>query len=246
MWLGAALAGVAALVVVFMQAGATSSVGAAAPTATLSCDASALTYGESVHCEARASVDAELQWGDGTTGGLGAATHTPQTVGALDVQVIADGLVLASHTVTVTPDLAIDCDFGLPKGVYELTPAAEGAFLPYDYVYLADDGSKIFHGDPDYPQTLRAAMDMTPSILAEEPIVGLCRTVSSALEDLGGSATWTVEDGWYPPRVFHSRNVVPGTQGDWEGVQPIDVTLTVDVDGYEASERIGVYFGGCG
>ncbi len=89
-------------------------------------------------------------------------------------------------------------------------------------------------------------MDQTPSLLGEEPIVGICRTVSAAVDDLGGSTIWTVEDGWHPVREFRSRNITPGTEGDWEGVQPIDVPLTVDVDGYEASERIGVYFGGCG
>ena len=246
LWLFAALAGVVALGFVFLQAGSNGSVGAEAPTGSLSCDATDLTYGDALTCDAVASVEAELHWGDGSVTVADAETRTIAAVGTVDVQLAAGTLVLATHTVTISPDVAIDCEYGLPKTVYELTPSLDGAALPYEYVYLAADGSKVYPGDDAFPTTLRAAMDETPSLLGEEPIVGICRTVSAAIDDLGGATSWTVEDGWHPAREFRSRNITPGTEGDWEGVQPIDVTLTVDVDGYEASERIGVYFGGCG
>ena len=247
LWLFAALAGFVALAFLFLQAGSGISLGSTAPTGSISCDASDLTYGEPLACDVTAPDDAEIHWGDGTvTAAAGSAGHTISAVGPTEVRLMAGETVLDLHPVTITPDLAMECEFGLPKTVYELTPALRGAALPYDYVYLGADGTKLFPGDAGYPTTLRAAMDMQPSILGAEPIVGICRTISAAVDDLGGTTIWTVEDGWHPAREFRSRNITPGTQGDWEGVQPIDVTLTIDVDGYEASERVGVYFGGCG
>lgn len=246
LWLFAALAGFVALAAVFLQAGSAVSLGSTAPTGSISCDATELTYGQPIGCEVDAPDGAEIHWGDGAVTSAGAATHTIAAVGTVDVQLAAGSIVVATHTVEITPDVAIDCEYGLPKTVYELTPALDGAALPYEYVYLAADGSKVYPGDDAYPTTLRAAMDQTPSLLGAEPIVGICRTVSAAIDDLGGTTIWTVEDGWHPAREFRSRNITPGTQGDWEGVQPIDVTLTIDVDGHEASERVGVYFGGCG
>ena len=51
-WLFAALAGVVALGFVFLQAGSNGSVGAEAPTGSLSCDATDLTYGDALTCDA--------------------------------------------------------------------------------------------------------------------------------------------------------------------------------------------------
>ena len=142
LWLFAALAGVVALGFVFLQAGSNGSVGAEAPSGSLSCDATDLTYGDALTCDAVASVEAELHWGDGTVTVAGAETRTIAAVGTVDVQLAAGTLVLATHTVTITPDVAIDCEYGLPKTVYDLTPSLDGAALPYEYVYLAADGSK--------------------------------------------------------------------------------------------------------
>jgi hypothetical protein len=46
--------------------------------------------------------------------------------------------------------------------------------------------------------------------------------------------------------VTVARALTPGAPGNWDGVQPIEIKVEIDVLGYEASERRGVYFGGCG
>ncbi|MEM8709132.1 MAG: hypothetical protein AAGE98_21915, partial [Actinomycetota bacterium] len=140
---GAALAiGVVALVVVFLANGAGRS---AAATASISCDADTLTYGDELTCEITAGDDVLLHWGDGTIDAATAsATRAIQAVGPVEVVVTdADGVVLALDSVTVTPDLHVECEYGDPKPVYELAPALEGALQVYDYVYLLADGTKV-------------------------------------------------------------------------------------------------------
>ncbi len=248
MWVAAVVAGVAALTAGAVFVGVGTSESQAAASAGLECDATQAAFGDPVTCTVSTKDGGiVLRWGDGqTTEGWGAHTHAPAAIGPTTITVTHGETVLARHTVEIVPDVAIDCDYGLPHNVYELTDGPSATGEPYDYVYLADDGTKIFPGDAAYPVGLREILALERSVVEEAPIVGLCRSESAAVDALGGTVTWTVESPWYDDYVTHSRKITPGTPAHWEGVQPIDVTLTVDVDGYEASERIGVYFGGCG
>ncbi len=45
---------------------------------------------------------------------------------------------------------------------------------------------------------------------------------------------------------LHPETGEPVRPGDADGVQPIEVEILVSVEGFDASERIGVFFGGCG
>lgn len=243
--LAAMVAAVVALTVLAIVVGTRAAEAGA--TASLSCDADQAVFGSEVTCTVISDDDVVLDWADGTAAaGAGDHAHAPVAVGPTTISVVHGETVLASHVVDIVPDVGINCDYGLPHTVYELTEGPNATGEPYDYVYLADDGSKILPGDPAYPSNLREILALERSVVEEAPIVGLCRSVSAAVDALGGSVTWTVESPWYEPYTTRSRMITPGTPAHWEGVQPIDVTLAVDVDGYEASERVGVYFGGCG
>lgn len=246
-WLAALGAGVVALTAVAVL-GAARADGRATASASLTCDSVALTFGDTLRCTIASDDDVVLDWGDGTSIAEGAGEHAaaPAAVGPTTVRVLAGENVLARHVVDIVPDISIDCDLGLPLPVYELAAGPSAAGAPYDYVYLDAAGAKVFPGDAGYPANLGEMLAMERSVVEEAPIVGLCRSESGAIDALDGSVTWTVESPWYEPYTTKSRNITPGTPAHWDGVQPIDVTVTVDVDGYEASERIGVYFGGCG
>ena len=243
---GAALAiGVVALAVVFLANGAGRS---AAATASITCDADALDFGTELSCDIAAGDDALLHWGDGTIEPATASTaHAIQAVGPVDVTVTdADGAVLASHGVAITPDLDVECEYGDPKPVYELAPALEGDLREYDYVYLLADGTKVVPGDARYPADLYERLDLELSVLGEEPIIGQCTATSLAADALGGHVTYHVQDAWHPETKIRTRKATPGTRGHWDGVQPITVTVVAEADGFQASEQMGVYWGGCG
>ena len=244
MWLTVAAAG--AVVVVLVGASAAGSLGRAAATASIDCEVMDVTYGEAISCDVDAPADAVLTWPDGTTGPAVDTTHTIAAVGPLTIEVVHGDRVLAVQTVTVRPDLAIGCDTRDLEPVYEIVASLDGALHPYDYVYLGTDGTKLHPGDDAYPANLGEMLATERVVLDEARAVGLCRSVSRALDDLGGTVTWTVESPWYSPYVTTSRHITPGTPAHWDGVQPLDVHVVIDVDGFEASERVGVYFGGCG
>jgi len=46
--------------------------------------------------------------------------------------------------------------------------------------------------------------------------------------------------------VTVARALTSGAPGNWDGVQPIEISVEIDVLGYGASERKGAYFDGCG
>ena len=247
MCVAAVSVGVVALTAAAVLVGVQGAGGRAAPAATLDCDAAAITFGETVSCTVTSDDDVDLVWGDGASGaGAGQHVHAPVAVGPTTLTVVHGETVLASQVLEIVPDVAIDCDYGLPLPVYELAPGPSALGEPYDYVYVDADGTKYQPGDAGYPSNLREVLALDRVVADEAPIVGLCRSESAAIDALGGSVVWTVESEWYEPYETKSRKITPGTPAHWDGVQPIDVTLTVDVDGYEASERIGVYFGGCG
>ncbi|MEM9200711.1 MAG: hypothetical protein AAGC53_03585 [Actinomycetota bacterium] len=242
-WLVSVVVGVVALVVVLLASG----VGARAASAELECDLASATFGEPITCVVTGDDTVDVRWGDGSIStGLGAHVHAPAAVGPVEVTVVDGDTVLASHLVDITPDIAIECEYGLPHPVYELAEAAPDFRTPYDYVYLADDGTKLYPGDATYPTDFYDIIERERAVVEEAPIVGLCSAVSDSLDALDGSVSWMVTSPWYEPKVTMGRRATPGVPGHWEGVQPIDVELRIEINGYEASERIGVYFGGCG
>lgn len=242
-WIGAAGLVVVAVTGSLLVAAAPWS---AAPHGSIACDATEVVYGTPVGCTVDASTGAELHWGDGARSPAIAGTHVHATVGDLTVDVVLDDTVLASHRVAVMPDLVIDCAYGLDFPVYELTASDPGSVQPYDYVYLTEDGRRLRPGDEGYPATIAEVLAAERSVVEEASIVGPCRSESVAADDLEATVTWTIDSAWHPTQTFRSRHATPGTPGKWDGVQPIEVTVTVDIDGHTASERIGVYFGGCG
>ncbi len=215
------------------------------------CDTHTTDFDVAVTCSAAGPDDAVIDWGDGSlspiTGGF-ETTHPFAALGLVDVQLLShDGDLLASTVISVAPDLSVTCKRGLPQPIYALAPAVDTATAPYDYIYLhPDSGEELRPGDTDYPENLGAMLALDRLVLDEAPVVGLCSAESAAADALDGTITWTVGSDWYPDYVTKTRKLTPGTPGLWDGVQPLDVAIVVEVDGHEASERIGVFFGGCG
>ncbi len=219
--------------------------------AEISCDRSTAEFGSLISCSATGPEGSILDWGDGAQVLVGdgvTATHAPVAVGPVSITTSdQEGTVLAATVVDIAPDLDFSCQHGLPKPVYALAVAPEGAYAPYVYVFLhPDTGQELRPGDADYPQSVMEMSKLEQVQLGEEPVVGLCTAESAAVDSLGGSITWTFDDGWHPARSVTARKVTPASPGNWEGVQPLDVEVVAEAAGYEASERIGVYFGGCG
>ncbi len=248
LWLlsGAAVA----LVIVLMALIGTAQSASEVP-AEVVCEQTEAEFGSLISCTATGPTDSILDWGDGAQLLMGdglSAEHSPSAVGPVAVTVTSsEGELLATTEVTVHPDLAVTCEYGLPKPVYALAPAIDTTVAPYSYVYLhPDTGEEMYPGDPDYPESVMEMTKLEAQTLGEEPIVGLCSADSAAVAALGGTITWTIDDDWHPARTVIAQRVTPVTQGTWEGVQPIDVAIVAEAHGFEASERIGVYFGGCG
>jgi dihydroneopterin aldolase len=64
--------------------------------------------------------------------------------------------------------------------------------------------------------------------------------------DFGAPITWTTTSERFDPVVTVARALTSGAPGNWDGVQPIEISVEIDVLGYGASERKGAYFDGCG
>jgi len=215
------------------------------------CRGSFAEFGASVSCTASGPSDAMIDWGDGTLTTLGVGfdgSHLFAALGETTVAVVdVAGSTLASTTVDITPDFEVECELGSELPVYATTAALEGSAEPWDYVYVDDEsGDHLYPGDVGYPDGVLAASRMEKVVVGESARVRACRATSAAADAFGGTITWTVSNEWYDDVVTKTRYLTPGTRGTFEGVQPIDVRVDLDLDGYEASERIGLYFGGCG
>ena len=219
--------------------------------AEIECEATLAEFGAAVACTAAGPVDSHIDWGDGTQTEVGAGfegSHLFASIGDTVATVVAaEGELLAHATIEIVPDFEVECDLGMVLPVYATTPAAPGSAEPWDYVYLADEtGERLYPGDEGYPDGVLAGSRMDKVAIGEAARVRSCRAKSDARDTFGGTATWTVSNEWYDDVVTRTRYLTPGTRGTFEGVQPIDVRIDLEVAGYEASERIGLYFGGCG
>ncbi len=243
MGLVAAAIVVVATVLVTRPAGSSDDVAS-----TIACNAVSADFGAPVGCSATGPDDALVDWGDGTQTPIAdAGTHLFASLGPTDVSVVArNGDTLASTSVDIELDFALRCETGDIWRVYELTPALNTQVAPYDYVYVGADGSSMYPGDSDYPATVLAASKLEKVSPEEQPRIGLCTVDSVAADTLDGTVTWTVTSEWYDPVVTRTRSLTPGVPGLWEGVQPVELHVELDVLGYQASERRGVFFGGCG
>lgn len=214
----------------------------------IACDAVTADFGSPVSCTAAGPDDSVVDWGDGTQSAVtDAGTHLFATLGPTDVNVVGrNGDVLASTSIDISPDFAFSCDYGAVRPVYELSVALDATVAPYDFVYMNEAGSSLYAGDPGYPDSVVVASKMERATVGHEPRVQSCRVDSAAADALDGTVTWTVTSDWYKPVVTRTKAITPGVPAHWDGVQPIEVHAELNVQGYEASERRGVYFGGCG
>lgn len=215
---------------------------------TVACDAVSADFGSPVACTATGPADSLVDWGDGTQTPIAdAGTHLFASLGPTDVNVVKDnGDVLASTSIEIVPDFAVTCEFGAIRPVYELTPALDTTVAPYTFVYVSDNGSPLYPDDAGYPESVVVASKMERVVVENQSRVKSCRVDSAAADTLDGTITWTVSSDWYKPVVTNTRAITPGVPAHWDGVQPIDVHVELDVLGYQASERRGVFFGGCG
>ena len=230
------------------EVAATDSAATESVPSSIACDAIAADFGSPVTCTASGPADALVDWGDGTQSPIAdAGTHLFASLGTTDVSVVgSSGEALATTSIEIAPDFAFTCEFGAVRPVYELAPALDTTVAPYDFVYLAEDGSSLYPGDADYPSTVVIASKTERSIVANESRVQSCRVASAAADALDGTVTWTVTSEWYNPVVTRTKAITPGVPAQWDGVQPIEIHVELDVQGHTASERRGVFFGGCG
>lgn len=218
---------------------------------TIACEEAGAVHGTPVACTAAGPVDAIIDWGDGSQDLVGegfAASHAFGSVGPTIVSILdTDGDALAGTSIDITPDLAVTCEQRDIQPVYALAPAIDTSRNPFDYVYLHPETDEpVLPGEAAYPQNLGEVLQMERQVLGHEPAVGLCSAESAVADAFDGTISWTISSDWYDDRVSVTRRITPGTPGDADGVQPIDIQIVVNVEGFEASERIGVFFGGCG
>jgi len=214
----------------------------------IACEVTKAEFGDPVDCTVSGPANATVDWGDGTQSPLAeAGTHLFAALGSTDVRVLGgNGDLLATTSIEIAPDFAFSCEYGTVRPVYELTPALDTTVAPYDFVYIGEDGSSLYPGDTDYPSSIIVASKMERSIVSNESRVQSCRVDSAAADAFDGTITWTVTSEWYKPVVTRTKAITPGVRAHWDGVQPIEVHVELDVLGHAASERVGVFFGGCG
>ncbi len=208
----------------------------------------AIVYGEPIDClvggvdESKISVD----WGDGEVTPISTASYSPKSVGAVIISLVNnDGAVLATSEVRVKPDLKLHCESADTATVFELvaSPASESG---WDYVY-ADlaTGANTYPGDTSYPEGFNLA-GFERIATEEVSVTGKCTATSQAGEDLDGDFAMTMSSDWEETRSVPFGYIVPWTSHHWAGTQPGELEATVTIEGVEASERIGIYFAGCG
>ncbi len=207
-----------------------------------------VTYGEPIVCST-SGVDEEktsIDWGDGTSTPTSTSAHSPKAVGAVIIALVAeDGRILASSTSKISPDLVLSCETAETADVYELA-ASSTAESGWDYVYIETaTGTQILPGDAGYP----SGFDLTGFERVQSgqaDVTGKCTATSQAGEDLDGDFSMTMTSEWEEARSVPFGYIVPWTSHHWAGTQPGELEATVTIDGLEASERIGIYFAGCG
>lgn len=206
--------------------------------AAIRCVPSEAVYGETVRCEA---TQGTIDWGDGHTGGF---EHEVQAVGVIPVTVKdVAGRELASTSVTITPDLSVTCELAAEKNVYKMAPS-DTSPDGWDYVYLhPDTGDHVGPGDPLHPSD-PGLTEWDLVVLGRATEAGECTATSQAADDFDGSFEFTMGSAWEEHSVPFAQ-LTPWSDYHWKGTQPGFINVTVNVNGFEASERQNIFFSGC-
>ena len=120
------------------------------------------------------------------------------------------------------------------------------ALRGWDYVFVhPETGDRIGPG-----HELQAAdpglTDLEAVVTGEAVRTGKCRLHSEARDRFGGSVEWVMTNAIDEEAVTVPISIaIPFSHGDWLGVQPGEIEVTVTVEGVSAAERRGVYLSGC-
>ena len=85
--------------------------------------------------------------------------------------------------------------------------------------------------------------DGNAQIVGSGTVADSCTAESSALSTFGGTVTWSVEG---LDSDTGSGGYADEYRGQFQGVQPATLTMTVTVNGIPKSESKGIYYSGCG
>ena len=164
-------------------------------------------------------------------------------LGALSVTLVDDVEVVASAPVNVVPDVRMDCGEAGEREVFELMYVDD--FNYWGQVFNnRQTGARVEPGDPDYP-TVVVPDNWDAVVLDRVNETTTCRAESAALDAFDGRVEWLFESPYHYDRPISVRAIYPSPAQSFEGVQPVDATLTVIVNDQSASERRGVYFAAC-
>ncbi|NOX29269.1 MAG: DUF4175 domain-containing protein [Actinobacteria bacterium] len=219
-----------------------------APPATIRCFD--VVYGDDVVCVAANADGHDVAWPDGTVtaaSGLTSVSYAVPAVGELAVELVgADGLSVASDVVTISPDFELVCEVGDLAPIYEIVPW-DGNSQGWDYVYTDPvDGRQVVPGDADHPSDPSAAFtDYNRNVIDEANATGECEITSAARDDFGGKTVFEMQAPYEEPLRVPFKALLPFSRSNWSGVQPGDMTVTITVEGVDASERRGVFLSGC-
>ncbi|MGI9604928.1 MAG: hypothetical protein ACR2P0_02195 [Acidimicrobiales bacterium] len=210
----------------------------------IGCDATAFVYGESISCSADGSDVVAIEWPDAEVTAVVSA-RAPRSVGEVEVSAVdGDGEALASVIVLISPDIALRCDQGDEKIIYELE-ATELRSQGWDYVFIeSGTGERVRPGDLLHPNG-GVEVGLERIEVGRAASTGFCRIHSHAAEEFGGEYEVTLVSPW-EGTVSHPVAIIgPASRTRWAGTQPAELTGTVTVANVTASERMGVYMSGC-
>jgi len=218
---------------------------ASGPEPSIGCDLTTTVYGDEITCGTAGSDVAGILWPDGASSPSVQATHAPKAVGSVEVAAVSEsGEILAATTVSITPDIDIECEAGEAKIVYKLATSvlrSDG----WDYVYLDPaTGTEIAPGDAAHPNG-GAETGLERIELDRVNKTRFCQIDSAAADELGGDYRVTLVSPWEGTVSHPVKFIDPASKTRWAGAQRGELTATVAVNGVEASERRGVYMAGC-
>ena len=140
-------------------------------------------------------------------------------------------------------DLAIECEVGEWKNVYEFAPSDTSA-NGWDYVYTnPDTGERIEPGDTEHPSD-PGLTDLELVVVERVQETGVCTATSAAAEQHDGDITFTMGSVWEEHSVPFSQ-LTPYSDHHWKGTQPGFIDVAVTVNDTTVSERRDIYFSGC-
>lgn len=214
------------------------------PVPNVTCDQLEVTYGDPLTCTADGRDVEALAWPDGTTTQAVTQTHELNAIGMVEVRAVdSNGAPLAAVAVKVVPDIAIECQDGSEKPVYELAETDLND-KGWDYVYrVPGTDTLVPPGHPDHPNGRLTHLDRVE--IGNAPTTSFCEILSDAATEFGGDFEFTIESPWEPTVTRPLHIVAPNSRTRWEGTQPGELVGTVTIGTVAASERRGVYMSGC-